>query len=179
MVQNITVNGISVRVINGDISLAVADSIVNAANRFLKHGGGVALALVRRGGREIQVESDEFVKRHGPLGRGEAAITTAGKLSAKRIIHVVGPIYGEGSLDDLVTAYRAALEASDRLGDSVVAVPAISSGIYGFPIEDSAKALYLALSAIRPKSLKEVDVYIIDKGQAAAFESALGKAMQS
>lgn len=171
--QEIVVNRVRVKVINGDISLAKADSIINAANRFLKHGGGVALALVRRGGHEIQRESDEFIKRHGPLGRGEVAVTTAGRLFAKRIIHVAGPIYGEGTFEDLVGAYMAALKTAEEHGDSVVAIPAISSGAYGFPIEDSARALFQALKSISTKSLKEVDVYILDKKQAKSFEDAL------
>lgn len=175
MGRELVINGVRVRVIKGDISLASADSIVNAANRFLKHGGGVALALVRRGGYEIQRESDEFVRRHGPLNKGEVAVTTAGRLSAKRIIHVAGPIYGEGTFEDLVEAYRAALEAADSLGDSVVAVPAISSGAYGFPIQDSARALRAALTSMSPKSLREVDVYIISGEQSAEFERALGE----
>ncbi len=167
------INGISVNAINSDIASARADSIVNAANRFLQHGGGVALALVKKGGTVIQKESDDFIAKHGPLKRGEVAITTAGNLSAKRIIHTVGPVYGEGTLEDLVEAYAAAISASDALGDAVLAVPAVSAGIYGFPIEESAKALYLAINRLKPKGLKEIDVYIKDIQQYTKFSKAL------
>jgi len=167
------INGISVNVINGDIASARADSIVNAANRFLQHGGGVALALIKRGGMIIQKESDEFIAKHGPLKKGEVAITTAGNLSAKRVIHTVGPIYGEGTLEDLVEAYAAAISSSDALGDAILAVPAVSAGTYGFPIEESAKALYLAINKLKIKALKEIDVYIKDIQQYTKFSMAL------
>ncbi|MDG6928363.1 MAG: macro domain-containing protein [Nitrososphaerota archaeon] len=173
--MELAVNGVKIIVINGDITEARADSIVNAANRFLQHGGGVALALVRRGGRIVQQESDDFVERHGPLKRGEVAVTTAGNLSAKRIIHTVGPVYGEGKLDELVDAYASAIAASDTYNDTALALPAISAGTYGFPVEDSARAMLSAVKKLKLNSLKEIYVYVLDKGQYRKMVNALAE----
>lgn len=167
------VNGIRIKIVNKDIALAKADSIVNAANRFLQHGGGVALALVRNGGEIIQKQSDDYISEHGPLKNGEVAITTAGSLLARRIIHTVGPVSGMGTFDDLVDAYAAAVTASDNLGDITLAMPAVSSGTYGFSIEDSAGALYDAVKKLKIKNLKEIDVYILDREQYRKFIMAL------
>ena len=100
-------------VVQGDVTVQPVDAIVNAANETLAHGGGVAAAIVGAGGRVIQEESDQWVREHGPVGRGQAAVTTAGALQASHVIHVVGPRYqvgqdNEGMLRD---ATVAALEA--------------------------------------------------------------------
>ncbi|MEM3685332.1 MAG: macro domain-containing protein [Conexivisphaerales archaeon] len=173
MLMELMINGVKVSVIKGDITSAIADSIVNAANRFLQHGGGVALALVKKGGHSIQQESDDFIKRHGPLKKGEIAVTTAGSLLAKRIIHTVGPVYGEGTFDELVDAYTVAIMASDKFNDIILALPAISAGAYGFPAEDSAKALYSALKKLELKRLQRIDIYIMNNEQYKKFTKAL------
>ena len=85
------------RLVNGDITERNVDAIVNAANSFLKHGGGVAAAIVRKGGTIIQEESDRIVTSKGPIPVGTAVATTAGKLSCKAVIHAVGPRMGEGN----------------------------------------------------------------------------------
>ncbi|MGC8662118.1 MAG: macro domain-containing protein [Nitrososphaeria archaeon] len=163
------VNGIRIIVFNRDITLAEADSIVNAANRFLQHGGGVALALVRRGGKIIQLQSDDYISEHGPLKKGEVAVTAAGRLSAKRIIHTVGPVFDEGTFDDLVDAYAAAIATSDNFEDTILALPAVSSGTYGFSVEDSARALYNAIKRLELKNLREIRVYILNPEQYRKF----------
>jgi O-acetyl-ADP-ribose deacetylase len=112
--------------------------IVNAANSYLKHGGGVAAAIVRKGGPAIQEESDKisFV----PVG--SAVITTAGKLSSKAVIHVVGPRMGEGNEEyKLTKAVRNTLLLASERNFSSVSMPAISSGIFGFPKDRCAKIL--------------------------------------
>ncbi len=164
------IGSIDVKIIKGDLTDSECDAIVNAANAFLQHGGGVAYAIVKKGGYSIQKESDEFIKNHGPLKKGEVALTSGGKLKAKYVIHAVGPIYGEGDYNDLVLAYKAALEKAIALGLSCVAFPAISTGAYGFPYEDSAKAFLEALKSVKDGSLKEVRVYLINDEAYSAFK---------
>jgi len=112
--------------------------MVNAANSYLKHGGGVAAAIVRKGGSTIQDESDKI----GFVPVGSAVITTAGKLSSKAVIHVVGPRTGEGNEDEKLTnAVKNALLLASKQNFSSVSMPAISSGIFGFPKDKCAKIL--------------------------------------
>ena len=128
-----------VAVVKGDITELEADAIVNAANSYLKHGGGVAAAIVRRGGWIIQEESDEYVRRHGPVPVGGVAVTGAGNLNARYVIHAVGPRYGEDRGDEkLASAIRSALEKAEELGLRSIALPAISTGVYGYPLERCA-----------------------------------------
>ncbi|MBI3735002.1 macro domain-containing protein, partial [Candidatus Sumerlaeota bacterium] len=96
LAQFTTSGGARITLHRGDLTLEQVDAIVNAANSRLAHGGGVAGAIVRRGGIEIQTESDNFVERFGPVPVGEAAWTGPGRLRIKGIIHAVGPMWGEG-----------------------------------------------------------------------------------
>ena len=122
----------------GDITERNTDAIVNAANSYLKHGGGVAAAIVRKGGPTIQKESDKI----GLVPVGSAVITTAGKLPCKAVIHAVGPRIGEGNEDHKLTnAVRNALLLASEQNFSSVSMPAISSGIFGFPKDKCAKIL--------------------------------------
>jgi len=88
-------SGQTIRILRGDITAEQVDAIVNAANSHLKHGGGVAAAIVKKGGEVIQRESDEWVRQYGPVPTGQVAITNAGNLPAKAVIHAVGPVWGE------------------------------------------------------------------------------------
>jgi O-acetyl-ADP-ribose deacetylase (regulator of RNase III) len=132
------VNGKTVRLVSADLTEREVDAIVNAANSRLQHGGGVAAAIVRKGGRIIQEESNKI--GHVPVGG--AAITTGGKLKAKYVIHAVGPRMGEGDEDNkLKSAMNSVLKlaAEERL--TSISVPAISAGIFGFPKDRCAKIL--------------------------------------
>lgn len=123
----------------GDLTRQDTQVVVNAANRQLAHGGGVAAALVRAGGPTIQTESDAWVAAHGPLADGQAAVTSAGDMVASWVVHVAGPIHS-GSDDDpvrLAAAVTAALDATLWLGAESVSIPAISAGIYGYPIDEA------------------------------------------
>lgn len=137
-------SGHVLHVVHGDLTQEPVDAIVNAANEWLAHGGGVAGAIVRRGGLEVQWESDAWVETNGKLPVGGVAVTGAGKLRAKKVIHAVGPVW-EGGDDDEPDNLRAAatnsLKAADREGCRSVAMPAISSGIFGFPKELCAEIL--------------------------------------
>ena len=120
--------GLYSRLVKGDITEREVDAIVNAANSYLRHGGGVAAAIVRKGGAIIQQESNKI----GFVPIGSAAITTAGKLSCKAIIHAVGPRMGEGDEDNkLRKAVRSSLILALEKGYASISMPAISSGIFG------------------------------------------------
>ncbi len=123
----------------GDITEIEADAIVNAANSYLEHGGGVAYAIVKKGGWKIQEESREYIRNHGPLKTGEVAVTSAGKLKAKYVIHAVGPIYGVEGEEKLEESIRNSLKKAEELGIKSIALPAISTGIYGYPYEICAR----------------------------------------
>jgi O-acetyl-ADP-ribose deacetylase (regulator of RNase III) len=126
------------RLVMGDITGRDVDAIVNAANSHLQHGGGVAGAIVRKGGQIIQDESDKI----GFVPVGNAAITTAGKLPSKFVIHAVGPRMGEGDEDNkLKNAVINSLKLASEKGLKSISMPAISSGIFGFPKDRCAKIL--------------------------------------
>ena len=134
---NNTTNKI-IRLLRGDITERNIDAIVNAANSYLKHGGGVAAAIVRKGGEIIQQESNKI----GFVPVGSAVITTAGKLPCKAVIHTVGPRMGEGDEDlKLRKAVRSSLILASEKGFRSISMPAISSGIFGFPKDRCAKIL--------------------------------------
>ena len=132
-----------VRFVKGDITEIDVDAIVNAANSSLLGGGGVDGAIHRRGGPEILAECKELRRTRYPDGlpTGQAVATTAGRLPARWVIHTVGPVYAksEDRSDLLASAYRESLRVADELGASSVAFPAISAGIYGWPLDDAAR----------------------------------------
>jgi len=129
--------------VQGDITELDTDAIVNAANEHLAHGGGVAGVISRKGGRVIQQESNDWVRRHGPVRTGTAAITSGGRLKARHVIHAVGPVYDgtPRSAEFLASAVRAALRMADNHGLKSIALPAISTGIFGYPMEAAAEVM--------------------------------------
>ncbi|MGC9001603.1 MAG: macro domain-containing protein [Dictyoglomus sp.] len=130
------ISGVKLKVVKGDITQEEVEAIVNAANSYLKHGGGVAGAIVRAGGEIIQKESDEYVKRYGLLPVGSATITSAGKLKAKYVIHTVGPQWGEGDEEKkLERAIESVLNLAKEKNIKSLSIPAVSCGIFGFPPE--------------------------------------------
>ena len=166
-----------IRVLRGDLTLAETDAIVNAANSQLQHGGGVAAAIVRRGGAVIQDESDAA----GFVPEGEVAVTGGGKLRARYVIHAVGPRGGDPAGDEkLARAVRSALDAAERLGLSSLSFPAISSGIFGFPKDRCAYLLTrTAVTYLRehPEGpVRQVDFVLLDDETAGLFQQALAEA---
>ena len=130
------------RLVEGDITERNVDVIVNAANSYLKHGGGVAAAIVRKGGAVIQDESDMIITAGGLVPVGSAVITIAGRLPCKAVIHTVGPRMGEGNEDyKLRKAVRSSLLLASEKGFTSISMPAISSGIFGFPKDRCARIL--------------------------------------
>jgi O-acetyl-ADP-ribose deacetylase (regulator of RNase III) len=162
----------------GDITASKMDAIVNAANKFLAHGGGVALAISRKGGLQIQADSTALVAKRGPLATGEAVITGGGKLPAKYVIHTVGPIWGEQDeveSDALLSqAIRSCLMLSEEKALKSIAFPAISTGIYGFPIERAAPLMLKETVAYLngKTNLEHVVFCLYDSASYRVFESA-------
>lgn len=136
--KEIQINDKTIRVTKGDITDRDVDAIVNAANSYLQHGGGVALAIVKKGGDVIQQESDKI----GFCPVGSAVITSGGKLKARFVIHTVGPKMGEGDEENkLASAIKSVLTLAHSKGLNSISVPAISTGIYGFPKDRCARIL--------------------------------------
>jgi O-acetyl-ADP-ribose deacetylase len=157
-----------IRLTSADLTEREVDAIVNAANSHLQHGGGVAGAIVRKGGRIIQEESDAI----GFVPVGGAAMTSGGRLRARHVIHAVGPRMGEGDEDrKLKSAITSVLKLATEKGFASIAVPAISAGIFGFPRDRCAKILVGETAAFlrdNPASpLKLIEFCIVD---AEAFD---------
>lgn len=177
ILQEAQVAGATVRVVEGDLTAQEVDAIVNAANVHLRHGGGVAGAIVRAGGPVIQVESDAWVDRHGSLDEGQAAVTSAGSLPSRWVIHTAGPVFDPSSAANeprLRSAVRAALAAAVEHEATSVAMPAISAGIYGYP-PDEATAILAdeAVAFAREHDLEEIRLVALDHEMAERFTSGL------
>lgn len=139
--------GQTVQLVQGDLIAEQVDAIVNAANEHLAHGGGVAWAIVRKGGEVIQQESDEWIRIHGPVSHAHPAWTSGGLLPAKYVIHAVGPVWGDGDEDaKLSAAVRGSLHVADELEIASIAMPAISTGIFGFPKGRAADVTFRAIA---------------------------------
>jgi O-acetyl-ADP-ribose deacetylase (regulator of RNase III) len=169
-------NGTAIRVVQGDLTQEPVEAILNAANGWLAHGGGVAGAIVRAGGQEIQRESDAWVARHGQVPTGGAAITGAGRLACRYVIHAVGPVWRDrGDEDDLLaSAVTNALELAGKHGVTSISLPGISTGIFGFPKARGARVIIQAVLAVAADSdLQEVNLTNIDGKTASIFAREL------
>jgi len=167
----------TLELVQGDITALEVDAIVNAANKFLEHGGGVALAISRKGGPIVQAESSAHVAKHGYLETGQAVMTSGGNLPAPHVIHTVGPVWGEGDEDiKLRSAIRNSLALADEKGIQTIAFPAISTGIYHFPVDRAAKLMLAETSDyLRGKtSLQRVIFCLYDDATFRVFEHAFG-----
>ncbi|MEJ8277514.1 O-acetyl-ADP-ribose deacetylase [Pseudonocardia spirodelae] len=161
----------------GDITEARVDAIVNAANSSLLGGGGVDGAIHRRGGRAVLAECRRLRERQWPDGlpTGRAVATTAGDLPARWVIHTVGPVHSrrEDRSHLLASAYAESLRVADELGARSVAFPAVSAGVYGWPVPDAAR---IAVTTVRdtPTSVTEVRFVLFTDDVLDAFRAALG-----
>jgi O-acetyl-ADP-ribose deacetylase len=163
ILKKIVLKETTVRLIRGDLTEADVDAIVNAANSRLQHGGGVAGAIVRKGGAGIQEESN----RIGFVRVGESALTSGGLLKARYVIHTVGPRWGEGDEEaKLRSAIRNTLKLADEKGFRSIALPAISAGIFGFPKERCAQIIMEEIRAFVSRQsdtpVQEIDMYLMD-----------------
>ncbi|MFE5186443.1 O-acetyl-ADP-ribose deacetylase [Streptomyces sp. NPDC056628] len=166
----------TIGLVQGDITREAADALVNAANSSLLGGGGVDGAIHRRGGPEILAECRSLrASRYGKgLPTGQAVATTAGELPARWVIHTVGPVWssGEDRSDLLASCYRESLRVADELGARTVAFPAISTGIYGWPMDDGAR---IAVETVRAAAtaVEEVRFVLFDTAAYEAFARRL------
>ncbi|MFD5373996.1 O-acetyl-ADP-ribose deacetylase [Streptomyces griseoincarnatus] len=161
----------------GDITRQSADAIVNAANSSLLGGGGVDGAIHRRGGPEILAECRALrASRYGRgLPTGQAVATTAGRLDARWVIHTVGPVHSatEDRSPLLASCYRESLRVAGELGARTVAFPAISTGVYRWPLDDAAR---IAVETVRTTdtSVEEITFVLFDERAYEAFAAAVG-----
>lgn len=165
--------------LQGDITTLDVDGIVNAANTYLQHGGGIALAISRAGGPIIQQASDEWTREHGPLESGIAAITPAGAMPARIVIHVAGPKFRDGQDNEamLRSAVAAALDAASERSCRSLALPAISAGIYGYPLDEATRVIVSTTEIWceqNPEALDEVLLVGFNAAVTEAFRTALG-----
>lgn len=170
---------VQVQLRQGDITEAAVDAIVNAANSGLFGGGGVDGAIHAAGGPEIlhacrRLRETTLVRG---LPTGEAVATTAGRLPARHVIHVVGPVFDkrEDRSALLRSAYIQALAVADGLGARSVAFPAVSAGVYGWPLDDAAR---LAVTSVlgATTSVQDVRFVLFDERAFRAFSAALAAA---
>lgn len=160
--------------VRGDITVESVDAVVNAANSSLLGGGGVDGAIHRRGGPEILAECRDLRATRFPDGlpAGQAVATTAGRLRARWVIHTVGPVYSAHADRSAILAscYRESLRVADELGATSVAFPAISTGIYGWPIDDGAR---IAAATVRATdtSVTQVRFVLFDDRAFDAFSA--------
>ncbi len=174
----VEINNVIIELLQGDITELKTDAIVNAANSKLQHGGGVAQAIVNKGGYSIQRESDKL--KFCPVGN--AVITTAGNLKAKYIIHAVGPRMGEGDQDaKLKNATLSALKLADKHKLKSVAFPAISTGIYKFPVDRCADIMLNATIEYcnQQTNLQKILFCLYDDGAFRIFRETLGRIVGS
>lgn len=172
------INDVEIVLIEGDITELEADAIVNAANPYLEHGGGVALAIVRKGGYVIQEESREYVRRFGPVRVGGVAVTSAGRLKARYVIHAVGPVFGDPEGDSkLASAIKSSLDKAEELGLHSVAFPAISTGVYGYPYRRAAELMAEVLKNYSYRSVRRVVVCLYGSEAFREFEKVFDSVM--
>ncbi|MFG2436115.1 O-acetyl-ADP-ribose deacetylase [Streptomyces sp. NPDC048508] len=166
----------TITLVKGDITRQSADAVVNAANSSLLGGGGVDGAIHRRGGPAILADCRRLRAGHygKGLATGRAVATTAGELDARWVIHTVGPRYArdEDRSELLASCYRESLRVADELGARTVAFPAVSAGIYGWPMDDAARIALETVRAARTE-VEEVRFVLFDQSAYDAFEARI------
>ncbi len=174
------IGAVSVAAVLGDITEEPVEAIVNAANSSLEHGGGLAAAIVRRGGPTIAKESRSIA----PVPVGGAGVTSGGDLPAQWVIHAVGPRWGEGSEEPkLRSAVRSSLDCAAKLAARSISLPALSTGIFGYPKEEGTRVIVdgvLAWLRAHPSSsFATIRLTAVDEPTASLFARALSQASQN
>jgi O-acetyl-ADP-ribose deacetylase (regulator of RNase III) len=180
LAQHRLAKGAVLALVQGDLTEARLDAIVNAANGQLQHGGGLAGVISRRGGPSIQQESDVWVQQNGLARYDRPAVTGAGRLPCRYVIHAVGPVWGEGDEDrKLSLAISVSLETAASMELTSLGLPAISTGIFGFP---KARAAPIILDAIveffaaHPAAgLKRVELVLLDQPTLQIFQETFAQ----
>lgn len=166
---------VTVHLVQGDILVEPVQAVVNPANAQLAHGGGLAALIARRGGMQIQSESDAWVRAKGAVSHERPAVTGAGELPFRNIIHAVGPVWGSGDEDrKLASTVHGILDAADELSLETIALPAISTGIFGFPKERAASVIIRTLADRQNfpdsfGSLQQIRLVVFDAPTVQAF----------
>jgi O-acetyl-ADP-ribose deacetylase (regulator of RNase III) len=174
-------NGKVLRLVVGDITTVPADAIVNAANSGLRGGGGVDGAIHRAGGPAIMQELDEIRAKTGGCPTGSAVATTAGALPARYVFHAVGPIYRGGKKNEaelLASCYRACLQMAEERGVATISFPSISTGAYGYPIEEAAAIAIRTVSerlSREETAVREVTFVLFAKSDYDVYREALAR----
>ncbi len=161
-----------IEIVEGDITQLDVDVIVNAANNHLWMGAGVAGAIKRVGGPEIEHEA----MAKGPIEVGDALATGAGRLAARHVVHAA--VMGQDlhtSPELIAQATRRALEVADGLGGHSIALPALGTGVGGVPLADAARAMIAVASSFEPTSLERVVFALYGRDAVAAFQQELAR----
>ena len=178
-------HGKKLRLLIGDITKIRVDAMVNAANSGLRGGGGVDGAIHRAGGSAIMRELDAIRASSGGCPTGSAVVTGAGALPAKYVFHAVGPVYHDGSRgepEQLANCYRKCLELAEQHGVRSISFPALSTGAYGYPLEEAAR---IALKTITSRlqhpdcPIQDVLLVLFDQGTYAVHARIAGAAATS
>jgi O-acetyl-ADP-ribose deacetylase (regulator of RNase III) len=176
--------GVSFALVEGDLTQAPLDAVVNAANPQLQHGGGLAAAISRRGGPDVQRESNAWVQQNGLARFDQPAVTGPGQLPCRCLIHAVGPVWGEGDEDrKLNVAVRSSLAAASALRLASVGLPALSTGIFGFPKARAAPIIFDAVTGYLTEnpnaSLRRVELFVFDRPTLEVFSQAFAERFPS
>ena len=167
-----------IELVLGNITTQAVVAIVNAANTSLRAGGGVDGAITRAAGPRALADRDRVISERGdpPLPTGDAVATVGGDLPARWIIHTAGPVYRGSTRDPelLAACHVSCLRVADELGAESVAFPAVSTGIYGYPVEDAAKVAVAVVRAART-DVTLVRFVLFDAASLTSFEHALAR----
>lgn len=174
--MRVTINGQRLELHQGDITEQAVDAIVNAANSHLAGGGGVDGAIHRRGGPTIMAETNQRYPQGCPTG--SAVISSAGNLSARYVIHAVGPVWQggqQGEADLLAAAYRRSLELAIENDCQSIALPALSTGAYGYPLDLASRiALATTIEVLQSQARPALVRFVLfGAGAYGAFAAAL------
>jgi len=175
----VEISGVTLEVVQGDItSQPDLRAIVNSANRWLKAGGGVSGAIHRKAGPELERECSKLA----PIEVGEAVLTKGYNLPNKFVIHVLGPVYGKDKPEDMLLSrcYENALKLADEKGIDSIAFPSISTGIFGYPVEEASRVALKTVLRVVPelKNLRKIRFVLFSEEDRRIYEEALKELLE-